>query len=146
MKAMNGTRQIRSNIAVADKPAVSARTRTQFAFGERVRLIETMVLSLIVLTVIGVMLSAFTMVLIRTQDTAQRGTARTLYMAAQDYTARQLNAGVDMKSLKDLNENSAFFKEYVSGPIKGRLKVHLTEQGAVKRIEYTENGNTIIIP
>ncbi|SDO06768.1 hypothetical protein SAMN05192585_15114 [Acetanaerobacterium elongatum] len=105
-----------------------------------------MVFSLIVLIVIGIMLSAFATALVRAQDAARRYTARTLYMAVQDYTVHQLDAGVDMKKLENLNENSTFLQKYVSGPIKGRLKVYLTEQGVVKSIEYTENGKTVILP
>ncbi|WP_143008128.1 type II secretion system protein [Acetanaerobacterium elongatum] len=132
--------------AASSKIKMTSRGTVHYVFSDRVRLFEMMVFSLIVLIVIGIMLSAFATALVRAQDAARRYTARTLYMAVQDYTVHQLDAGVDMKKLENLNENSTFLQKYVSGPIKGRLKVYLTEQGVVKSIEYTENGKTVILP
>lgn len=118
----------------------------QTASHERLRLFEFMVCALIVLAAIGVMLVAFTTVLAHTKELVQRSTARSLYMAVEDYTARQVSEGADVRSLQNLSEQSDFIQDYFTHPIKGSLKVYVTEHGYLQQIEYTEDGKTITVP
>ncbi len=116
---------------------------------DKLRLFEVMVVTFILLVTVGVMLTFFTALLRHSRELALKSTARTLYIAVLDYTASHRTPRPDAETeqhTEQITEQSAFLREYVDGAIKGKLTVHMDDNGYVQGIEYTEGGKTVTMP
>ncbi len=116
---------------------------------DKLRLFEVMVVTFILLVVVGVMLTFFTALFRHSRELALKSTARTLYIAVLDYTASHREPPADVTTeqhTEQITEQSAFLREYVDGAIKGKLTVHMDDNGYVQGIEYTEGGKTVTMP